>query len=993
MNSVIFKIGAVGLALLLGASEAKSDAYPELVTVNPRTLEKVMLYQEKLYDQRTYARAYVLQKVYEADSRFEQIRTQYPIVRRDYLMSAYEHAKGEVVAQQWSGGWTSIGLKAGVVGGITYGGIVIGTGGTALVAAPVLLAMGGSILTDVVDKKMKDFEKAPPTKSMTGEVVVMTNVWGDLQKESGDSVLRDISIRSKEEIMGRSDTIPDSLDRDLIARKRNDKHEKDQSANKVSLDALQRSVSALRNGTITKKQYLELKEELIKRFEILEEEALEARKNLRQISDHISQQQESDRRAAQRENISAMFSFGAGVAVLFNDQKAAYMFNKAAQLGATLHDISGITTKMLKEKPWVCANLYLAAATLTIELVKGAQKTEFEMTMEALQQISKQINELRVEMHARFDRLEQRMDYYFGVVLLNLRDIAASQQLIARTVERMHADMSRLQNSLDNGLNDLAKINLNKWQSDCFGLQSNKVPYRITEDKIANECFSQYMLLGSGDYAAALLLSSPEKGAQVETHFDKYSFNKLAELIYQQGGVMPKRIYSPSQFKYGANQTLRLLYRNPKYSSVTSDPLFRQLIDNGESFQKFEENMVLEKGFGKYKLRRSIFKKLLEQYKEGVMDAWTAATNAVSGVKGVGPIPGKKWSTPVDEDTLQHFQMLKVPLTFCSDSKLESGYFEQINYTKDIDQRRWRPYVHNLDKMFLSKEFFPLLPQSVVWANRMNGLKTRINGCLRKAKIPYLRTIQDDFRTTYELELVLDINVTYSVFNPKTKKDEEKTFLVTRLSGQKREAGVMMDPAWGLGILEAAWTGATQRTDIATRLMVTGKDIAGITNAPKKFFTQVVMTDEMGEDLAEFEAQFSDLLEGRQREAIQTTDDNSLGPQKDVASILWQLTYLLRNGIHLSNKPASELYGMLMSGYLPRVDQVIRWGITTGGDARAVSDMLDARIAGIYEKLNEMECSVLKPAPSSIYPYVIALKAKLPAEEKQCKYLPNWMCL
>ena len=993
MKSIIIKISTIGLALILGASQSIAESIPSSVSVNSQNVDRVMLYQEKLYDSRTYARAYVLEKVHVAETNLDRLKIKNPMIRRDYLMSAYDHAKGEVMAQEWSGGWTSIALKAGVAGGVAYGGSVIVTGGATLV--PVLVAAGGSALAGVIDKKMKDYEKTPPTKYMNPDMVVTLNVWGDLIKESGDPALKEISIRSKEEIMGRSDAIPDFLDRDFIARKRNDQINQKQDEYKQSLDATSRTVKDLKNGMVTKKQYIEMKKELIRRFDTLATEAVLANKNLKKIGEYVDQQQDRERRAIERENISGPFSFGAGVAELFNDPKAAHMFNKAAQLSAALNDISGITMKMFKQQPWACANMYLAAATLTVELIKGAQKSEFEVTMEALQQISKQINELRIEMHARFDRLEQRMDYYFSVVLINLRDIVASQQLIAGTVERLHEDMSRLQRSLDNGIHDLAQMNLGEWEAECFGMKSNKNPLRFTNEKTANQCFSRYILLGSGYYSNALRLKSPEKDNTGDTDFDKYSFKNLAEQVYEHGGAAPKHIYSPTQFKYGANKTLQLLYRNPNYSSISSDPSFQQLIENGESLQKFEANMALESSGSNYKLRRPIFEALLSQYKKNVMDAWSAARDAVTGVRGVGPTPGKKWNEPIPEDMPELYQMLREPLAFCRGSKLEMGYYETTNYREHIDERKVRVYQYRLDKMLLTKKIFPLLPQSVVWANRMGSqaLSARVHPCIRKAKIPafyskaYLLPL-----TTYELELELDLYVTYTYFNPKTRKDEEKTFLATKLSGKKRDVGLIYDPRWGAGTLEAAWTGI-QQPDSPTRLMAVSKDVAGITNAPEQFFTNRVITDEMGADIEEFESHLANFFEVRQKEAIEKTRKNTVGPEKDVASILWQLSYLVRNGIHLSNPAASELYTLLISGYLPLVSQVTQWGIATGADGRSVSEMLDSRINSIREKLDEMEtCGKLKPAPSSLYPYVFALKAFTGEEEKQCKYLPNFLC-
>jgi len=87
------------------------------------------------------------------------------------------------------------------------------------------------------------------------------------------------------------------------------------------------------------------------------------------------------------------------------------------------------------------ANVYVGLAVLAMNLIQASQEQSATAGLfEQLAAISKQIEELRKEMHERFDALDYKADHYFEKTYVDVENIDTNVSLAMQELASLRRD-------------------------------------------------------------------------------------------------------------------------------------------------------------------------------------------------------------------------------------------------------------------------------------------------------------------------------------------------------------------------------------------------------------------------------------------------------------------------------------------------------------------------------------------------------------------------
>jgi len=712
---------------------------------------------------------------------------------------------------------------------------------------------------------------------------------------------------------------------------------------------------------------------------------------LRAINKSIFEQIKQQELAIERDHYTGPFIAMSLFARIMKDDRAAHIFDKAANLSGAIFELSKATPESLQANPYKYVNIYLLIASTTIDMFGESHKTaEFAALMDSLKNISQQVEELRVQMHRRFDRLEAKLDHYFFETFIDLNRIHESQVVIKQALVNLSSEFSSLQSSIELGLDAIARNELLKVNAKCMGqdVEGNFLP--LSSDKLANECFSAYVAFGMGNLQN---LIKPD-----ETELESRSFPRLVDTVsIYTSGVRPA-IHSPFAFQYGTTELAKLMNRNPSYIPVALSANWNDLqqtynytglVQNGQDLDKFHETMTLaSRPFGGNRLRREIFEDLLEKYRSSANQISNQThSNSVAILKGI-PDPALKWSRGGPQSPPTNFPFLNGTISLCKQPLTKvnlSGWKEDgFTFVEHVDQRMQRTYAFDEQFMKPSENILKMLPASVQWIDYL-GQKVipyhRLYACFDKANIEQLAmTGYLGKESKIRISFGLNIHLAYG-----SNEKDAKDVIIAHISGDNTDTTKFFDPAWSPGIIRMAWTGVPD-PDTGVRIMKSqdGKEF-GFMNA-RELLRLDAATPEIQKELQEFEKTFSDILDVYKPRLVASASGVTKTQRNELDSIRWQLFYLLRQGVSMGHMKAQELYQKMFNS-LPSGDAYLNQAVYRSPSV--AFNELDIQINELKQYLKDTARDVLdfQPPASLFSPYVDLLNAY----QNQPKKKKSWL--
>lgn len=1010
-----FKYSVALAASALGLS-ARADTTKMEIQLNPETKDTVIRDVLNAHTPEAIGRAHMALELMRADA---TVRTSYyyqsnPHARTLVYQEAIKKAQGEAGLDPWSGSWSETSSKA-LVAAVAAG---LGGGGGKAGAALGSIGAGGQVMAD---KWISDFykRKDEQTKDQIAkrftrdEVIQLNQLFESYIKKQPQfkDVLEPFNVGFYK--------YPASTDPQVRQSKQHEQTLAGQTRLEKKLSAM------MKDNRLTAEEMKEFEAEVTAQLG-------DVRNNMKSLVDFLKTGKAPSREEIEqlqyqqrRENVTGVFSAMSIFASLTGDPKASQTFNKLSDLSGALMDMHRLGLNGFKADPVKMVNLYLFAASVVMDLASNGMSSE-QAIMENLRQISLQLKELREEMHARFDGLERRMDHYFYRTLVDLNRIQESQRSILASIRLLHSDVEALRGSMNKGFYTLGKQSLNIYSTKCQSIGTNGKPVNISSVEKANECFGQALFFANGGLSGVL--------AESESGFNREYFKKLADRVSNDvGGLSDLAIYPPSHFKEGTLLVTELMQRNPKYASIAlngtwenaagNPAKYSQLLQQGEALESFYENLALEKkSWGKgYELRTKTISGLLETYKSQVKSIVRTVERKSETLRGGNlPDPELKWSKggPNLAETANRMSFPLGKLGLCSNVGVNLGSMAETNFEfvndRNIRAESLKRFVP--ERMGLNAQFLSFVPASVQWADLaraeiFNG-KLEVSACISQADIQQIWLSSDYLgqgpnRAVVTLALAIDISVKYSKLN-----GEVRQFKIARIAGTNSSESHMFDPYFvAHGLLGMAWNGTAEgigenrlhtigpkggrqprmNPDMIhgggggfyepsfdrvrsepQRLFAGPNGTFGIAANPNQFL-KVVADKEAHEGLQAFEKEFAEMLDRKKSDIYKETFLEIENERREISSTLWQLSYLLREGLDMKHPKAREFYQDLFGGLLPSADTVLVLAIEKSPEP--AQQALEKGIAKAEEKLKALkDVEDLRPAPNMIKPYVDILK-------------------
>lgn len=991
-----------GILLLLSATVP--IAYSESVQIEVWDKSTFTYYHEKTYDPRFYQKGYINLRLRDAVNYADQNGFTGSF-REYYIRQTYQNARQEILGSSWRGSAAEAFLKAGVnkASGAAVGAVL----GTPSPVGPIGGAFLGGVAGEAGSRAISwgfDQLGSLPTRGYPApSATVEGNVWGDNQKQSGDPVLKEIEEELDKDVEQRKGNVPYSQDKDVVARNRHD-----ETNENVLLEGSRLRQKITQDGKITRQELKEYQEYTAEVAKTLNNQMLDSVEYLRNLNKiqliRLQEEQQAKEEQILKSNMSGPFVFASHLAHLFKDEEAAQKFDKTAQLASTICDLSnGIKAleknpDLFSKAPFQYINLYMAAASLAMDILSSSQKSEGQMIMESLQRIAQQIEELRKEMHQRFDRLEMQSYMYFIATKLDLNDIKRTQANLQNDVQQVIEAMNRIEAKMNRGFNALGDMQISQIEAKCFGQDFDGSPKTLDGKDKANECLSFYMLLGAGRFTDAVRITRQNSPIATQTQVEE--FKDLVEQVQWARGPRLISVYPPEQFAFGAHRLLSLLQLNPSHVGLAKTgrwlsnyPVMEELRAHGQSLRDFIKGMAVEVSGNGYHIRKALFDQVLQNYRRAAFRAIEHAQSLIDETRGRGPVPGRQNTDEADRDIEKgSFPLYNVNIDMCPNAQRVRGSYNIYNFTRDIDERIGRTYGYDPKVVHLNSKFYEYLPKSVRWALRMQGagdglLQAQPTVCFSKFNVHDINVhfggggwvVQID-RTRLDLELQVEIGMKYVRYDENGKPIEEFT-PITRLYGRRAEWFGPFEPNQGSYVLNHAWDGHPFSS--GTRLFINAKErtfgIAiiskeitfGIAQDPQSFFQAVALNEQEKAQYRKFEEAFAKILERRRSMALSLLEQRPAGSSGQTETSTWQLNYLVQNGLDLSHPKALELNNMIHLPGLPQTNDIIYSMISKGLSGKEAMEAVDKAVAPFQEKINELDkLDDLAPAPNPLDLYV-----------------------
>nr|AGU12023.1 hypothetical protein [uncultured organism] len=476
--------------------------------------------------------------------------------------------------------------------------------------------------------------------------------------------------------------------------------------------------------------------------------------------------------------------FGAltGIATLIGDPKAAAKFQKAQALSQGVSEaITMSLTKNLTENPMMYANIYVGVAVLAMDLISASkEQDQMAAMMDQLLKIAEQIQEMREEMHARFDLLDFKVQRQFEHLSIDVKNIGTSLIAARKELAASTAELRRSQDQILSGLSFGWKVQTTSAESKCLGIQANGTPVAILENQLL-ECRNFFAL--SATAPAALTVGAKGTGDQDFANLGKISLGDIDALDQalsesDPAGSKGSEWLTLQNWIYAAQKFSDLFGIHPEYLSYANhsglsgrnDLSLDELVKNGESISDGMEQLLLQPHDGGYELKKERLVSVLHSYEEEAFGAIEFGKQMQKNVSSFGPLsatgPGGK--APVDDEYLFLKEHKTIGMCPGVELKIELGEYRNV-WTDEVLKgilQHWNfvsEYVTDLTPKALihyewNNSFVPLIPNHVLWAVRSNYHNTKVIPCFRSVRVPIFAADEDGLR--YQMVINLEFQVT-----------------------------------------------------------------------------------------------------------------------------------------------------------------------------------------------------------------------------------------
>jgi hypothetical protein len=400
----------------------------------------------------------------------------------------------------------------------------------------------------------------------------------------------------------------------------------------------------------------------------------------RDRSDRMSEQVVRERQEKFNDAAGTLGSLAEAGRWLNLPSDGAYRLNQGAKFVSLLGEADKLTGAF-SSNPLKYTNIYLALTVTMGNMLMGGGDSG-AATMEAIKQLAVQIENLRKEMHERFDALDHKLNRYFEKTLINLNNIQAtvvqSQLLLIKSLE----ESQKLDRKITQGIWFLEDGYLTDKNSKCFGYGTNKVPFKLQEDDAVN-CRNAYARL------ATSLWNLPQQTLGANAPLQQIlgeSYNSLREELSSKN-LAPPAISTgdAGMWMLGTKLFLNFFRLHPEFLSFATEPhvdldnekddektddtnrlRLSHLIELGKSYAESLRNFVLQPVTDKtYKLNKEVFEHLFSTYSADVTNAFKLADNALNIASGSG---ARVNISPEEQspDMTDHLQAFTQPLHYCA---------------------------------------------------------------------------------------------------------------------------------------------------------------------------------------------------------------------------------------------------------------------------------------------------------------------------------------
>jgi hypothetical protein len=343
-------------------------------------------------------------------------------------------------------------------------------------------------------------------------------------------------------------------------------------------------------------------------------------------------------------NLTGPFGAASAIADLLGDHNDAKTLSEMEKLTGTIDDIvtSDISFALY---PFAVVTPYLAAAVLVVDLIAGSQgDNPNKAVLAQLQQIEKQIEQLRQLINTRFDEVDYKLDVNFSNIEATLNTIRSDQQITLTELNAVQSALEQLVLYDRAAFQAIGNYLAISGYFGCFPTDSSS----LTQD-VFKECWTTYLELSAGKFSTivntadtadtsirlstAAAATNSQYAAAVANATDYPNF--LAATLAATYGQPESNLLNYSQFLWGAFYLKKLQDVHPEWAAAarqTPPPpipgavVFADVADGARTLEQFLLGMAVDPNGG---LRLKLFTSLFESYENAVLDEWTASKTAL----------------------------------------------------------------------------------------------------------------------------------------------------------------------------------------------------------------------------------------------------------------------------------------------------------------------------------------------------------------------------
>lgn len=402
------------------------------------------------------------------------------------------------------------------------------------------------------------------------------------------------------------------------------------------------------------------------------------------LNKHFKEQRllemDAARRAAEaaplRETGAALSVLGQGLAAMGNHEGARVVngMSDVAMKSANLVESAATMGPAMLAMGWV--GVGIAAVSL---LQKSKESpSPWPQLFKMLEQISKQIDDLREEVLAELDRIDRKMSNQFDRSIRLSRAIRYDTAQIRKVLGQLEKEMDTLKKSQVQTSSDLAQILFRAEDRDCTLKDGRGRFFPISTERFA-KCRATYI-----DRGVLFSNSSVSSGAE---RYDLLfpgagQYESLRQTIDPSG----KALANPMAW-YSAVQLLTdLVTAHPKHLKeiyvgprIQNEPTIQDLIDVGTSLQNFSRTAALQEEANGFKLKRERFSEILKKIREARLSVIEKTQEAIDKRSVNANLAQGSLQSP---DPNYKFSFIDRVIPFCSGTEPRLTNVRRFIYSK-----------------------------------------------------------------------------------------------------------------------------------------------------------------------------------------------------------------------------------------------------------------------------------------------------------------------